>query len=62
MLEENTEFEELNDADCDIRKEDQTEITVWEDNWDDEQGLFIGFICILPGHTVYVQEVVTNFI
>jgi len=36
MLHEDDEFEEFETDDWDIRKEDQTDIKVWEDNWDDD--------------------------
>ena len=33
---ENDEFEEFASEDWDIRQEDQTDIQVWEDTWDDD--------------------------
>lgn len=36
MLEEDDEFEEFPADDWDIRQEDQTDIQVWEDSWDDD--------------------------
>ena len=36
LLEEDDEFEEFPTDDWDIRKEDQTDINVWEDSWDDD--------------------------
>lgn len=36
LLQEDDEFEEFETDDWDIRKEDQTDIKVWEDNWDDD--------------------------
>ena len=36
LLEEDDEFEEFPTEDWDIRKEDQTDINVWEDSWDDD--------------------------
>ena len=36
LLEEDDEFEEFPIDDWDIRKEDQADINVWEENWDDE--------------------------
>ena len=36
LLEEDDEFEEFPTDDWDIRKEDQADINVWEENWDDE--------------------------
>ena len=35
-LDEDDEFEEFPTDDWDIRQEDQTDIQVWEDNWDDD--------------------------
>ena len=35
-LEDDDEFEEFPTDDWDIRQEDQTDIQVWEDSWDDE--------------------------
>ena len=36
LEEEDDEFEEFPTDDWDIRKEDQTDIQVWEDSWDDD--------------------------
>ena len=36
LLEEDDEFEEFPTEDWDIRKEDQTDIQMWEDCWDDD--------------------------
>jgi len=36
LLEEDDEFEEFPTDDWDIRKEDQADINVWEENWDDD--------------------------
>jgi len=36
LLEEDDEFEEFPTDDWDIRQEDQTDIQVWEDSWDDD--------------------------
>nr|ALS04560.1 putative 26S proteasome complex subunit DSS1 [Pseudodiaptomus poplesia] len=36
LLEEDDEFEEFEQEDWDIRREDQTDIKVWEDNWDND--------------------------
>ena len=36
MLEEDDEFEEFPADDWDIRQEDQRDIQVWEDSWDDD--------------------------
>lgn len=36
LLEEDDEFEEFAEDDWDIRQEDQTDIQVWEESWDDE--------------------------
>ena len=33
---EDDEFEEFPSEDWDIRQEDQTDIQVWEDSWDDD--------------------------
>ena len=35
-LEDDDEFEEFPTDDWDIRQEDQTDIQVWEDSWDDD--------------------------
>lgn len=37
LLEEDDEFEEFPQDDWDVRKEDQTDINVWEANWDDDK-------------------------
>jgi len=36
VLEEDDEFEEFEQDNWDIRREDQSDIKVWEDNWDDD--------------------------
>ena len=37
LLEEDDEFEEFPQDDWDVRKEDQSDINVWEENWDDDK-------------------------
>merc|ERR1712079_436894 len=36
LLEEDDEFEEFPAEEWDAKQEDQTDVNVWEDNWDDD--------------------------